>query len=194
MKVLIVEDSELDRRVITKALLRLDHTVVTAADGAGALQALRDLAIRVVICDWRIPDPDGLELCREMRRNPARPYTYFILCTGADATEETQQVAANAGVDDFLSKPVSETELWRRLRVAERMIDYTSEMQQLESFLPICSYCKSIRDDKNYWNSIEDYINSRTGTNFSHSVCPPCMARHWPQTHRPLPTCKAATG
>jgi hypothetical protein len=64
-----------------------------------------------------------------------------------------------------------------RLRVAERIIGFTTAVQQLESFLPICSYCKNIRDDKKYWRGIEEYINSRTGTNFSHAVCPDCVEK-----------------
>jgi DNA-binding response OmpR family regulator len=180
MKILLVEDSELDRRILARAIRRLNHEVVEAAHGEGALTALMDKSIRIVISDWQVPEPDGLELCRHVRSDVARAYTYFILITGAEETEARHQAAAEAGVDDFLSKPINEMELWRRLRVAARMINYMIEVQQLESFLPICSYCKSIRDDKNYWNQIEDYINSRTGTNFSHSICPPCMAKHWP--------------
>jgi len=47
-------------------------------------------------------------------------------------------------------------------------------VRQLESFLPICSYCKNVRDDKNYWQRIETFLHARTGTNFSHGVCPEC--------------------
>jgi sigma-B regulation protein RsbU (phosphoserine phosphatase) len=139
MKILLVEDSDLDRRILARAVKRLNHEVVEAADGESALDALADKNIRIVISDWQVPDPDGLELCRRVRSDVARPYTYFILITGADDTESSHQAAAEAGVDDFLSKPVNEMELWRRLRVAERMIRYMIEVQQLESFLPICS-------------------------------------------------------
>jgi sigma-B regulation protein RsbU (phosphoserine phosphatase) len=61
--------------------------------------------------------------------------------------------------------------------VAERILRYATQVSQLEAFLPICSYCKKIRDDKNYWQQIESYINQRTGTDFSHSVCPDCYQR-----------------
>jgi uncharacterized protein YlaI len=47
----------------------------------------------------------------------------------------------------------------------------------LEAFLPICSYCKKVRDDQNYWQQIEAYINQRTGSEFSHSICPDCYQR-----------------
>ena len=64
-----------------------------------------------------------------------------------------------------------------RLRVAERILGFTTEVRQLESFLPICGYCKKVRDDHNYWQQIEEYINTRTGTNFSHGVCPDCIEK-----------------
>ena len=64
-----------------------------------------------------------------------------------------------------------------RLRVAERILRYATEVRQLEAFLPICGYCKKVRDDQNYWQQIESYINERTGTDFSHSVCPECYQR-----------------
>jgi hypothetical protein len=64
-----------------------------------------------------------------------------------------------------------------RLRVAERILKFTTQVQQLEAFLPICSYCKKVRDDHNYWTQIEAYINQRTGSEFSHSICPDCYNR-----------------
>ncbi len=51
------------------------------------------------------------------------------------------------------------------------------QVRQLEELMPICSYCKKIRDDQNYWQQIEGYINERTGSEFSHSVCPDCYTR-----------------
>ena len=64
-----------------------------------------------------------------------------------------------------------------RMRVAERIVRTTQQVRQLEELLPICSYCKKIRDDQNYWQQIEGYINERTGSEFSHSVCPDCYTR-----------------
>ncbi|HET7618292.1 MAG TPA: PAS domain S-box protein [Vicinamibacterales bacterium] len=52
-----------------------------------------------------------------------------------------------------------------------------AEVKTLRGFLPICSYCKSIRDDENYWRSVEDYISAHTNTQFSHGICPSCYAK-----------------
>ena len=101
----------------------------------------------------------------------------FTLLTGLSANTENQQAAIEAEVDDFLSKPVDPQDLWMRLRVAERILQFTTQVSQLESFLPICSYCKKVRDDTNYWQQVESYFKKKQGTQFSHSVCPDCLER-----------------
>ncbi len=177
MKILAVEDDAVARAVLNKALQRLGHDVVLAPDGEAAWQLVERDPVRVIVSDWMMPEVDGLELCRRIRRRAGVEYVYFILLTGRDATAENQRTAADAGVDDFLSKPLDVSELWTRLRVAERILRYTTQVRQLEELLPICSYCKKIRDDHNYWQQIEGYISERTGSDFSHSVCPDCYTR-----------------
>ena len=177
MKILAVEDDAVARAVLRQALRRLGHDVVEAADGEAAWSALQDDPVRVVVSDWMMPRLDGLELCRRIRGRTNSEYIYFILLTSRDASEENQRSAADAGVDDFLTKPLDLPELWTRLRVAERILKYTTQVRRLEEMMPICSYCKKIRDDQNYWQQIEGYISERTGSDFSHSVCPDCYQR-----------------
>lgn len=177
MKILAVDDDAVSRRVLSRALKSLGHDVHTVSDGLSAWNFLQEEPTRVVVSDWLMPGMDGLELCRKIRSRTSEDYVYYILVSGLDATKEAQREAADAGVDDFLRKPLQVEELWMRLRVAERILQYTRQVQQLEEMLPICSYCKKIRDDKNYWQQIEGYINERTGSEFSHSVCPDCYER-----------------
>jgi sigma-B regulation protein RsbU (phosphoserine phosphatase) len=177
VKILTVEDDIVARTVLGRALKRLGHEPLEAADGEGAWSLLQKEHVRVVVSDWLMPRMNGLDLCRKIRGRLGGEYVYFILLTSSDATEDNQRSAADAGVDDFLTKPLDLTELWTRLRVAERILRYTTQVRQLEELMPICSYCKKIRDDQNYWQQIEGYINQRTGSEFSHSVCPDCYTR-----------------
>lgn len=177
MKILAVEDDAVARAVLRRSLQSLGHDVVEATDGEQAWVALQSDPARVVVSDWMMPRQDGLDLCRRIRQRTNAEYIYFVLLTGRDATTENQKQAADAGVDDFLTKPLNFAELWMRLRVAERILRYTTQVRQLEQMLPICSYCKKIRDDQNYWQQIEGYISARTGSDFSHSVCPDCYQR-----------------
>jgi DNA-binding response OmpR family regulator len=123
-----------------------------------------------------MPRLDGLELSRRVPQREG-DYVYFILLTQMAPSEDNLHEATEAGGDDFLSKPVDVRQLWMRLRVAERILGFTTEVRQLESFLPICGYCKKVRDDQNYWQQIEQYIITRTGTNFSHDLCPDCIEK-----------------
>ncbi|HTJ78325.1 MAG TPA: response regulator [Rariglobus sp.] len=177
MKILAVEDDPVARAVLHQALHRLGHEVVDACDGSEALRKLEKEPVRVIVSDWMMPEMDGLALCRAVRGRVEADYVYFILLTSRTADVDNQREAIEAGVDDFLSKPLNAQDIWMRLRVAERILRYATEVRQLEAFLPICGYCKKIRDDQNYWQQIESYINERTGTDFSHSVCPDCYQR-----------------
>ena len=57
--------------------------------------------------------------------------------------------------------------------------DYINELRQLRELIPICSHCKKIRNDENYWESVESFISKHTGSAFSHSICPDCMVKHY---------------
>jgi len=178
LKILAVEDDPVARRILVQALHRLGYEdVAEARDGSEALARLEQEPARVIVSDWVMPGIDGLALCRQVRARVKSDYVYFILLTSREADIENQREAIEAGVDDFLVKPLDLQELWMRLRVAERILRYATQVQQLEAFLPICSYCKKVRDDQNYWQQIEGYINARTGSEFSHSVCPDCYTR-----------------
>jgi DNA-binding response OmpR family regulator len=176
MKVLIAEDDMVASRVLEAALRKLGHEALVANDGESAWKILQTESVRTVVSDWQMPRLDGLDLCRRVRKREG-DYVYFILLTHMEASEKNLGEATDAGVDDFLAKPINSTQLWMRLRVAERILGFTTEVRQLESFLPICGYCKKVRDDQNYWQQIEEYINTRTGTNFSHGVCPECIEK-----------------
>jgi DNA-binding response OmpR family regulator len=177
MKVLAVEDDDVSRAVLCRSLERLGHEVIETRDGEEAWQAWLKEKPRVAVSDWLMPKLDGLKLCRRLRAQQGQEYLYFILLTGKGSSGKNRRAAANAGVDDFLTKPINLSELWMRLRVAERILTYTIQVHRLEEMMPMCSYCKKIRDDRNYWQQIESYINERTGTEISHSVCPDCYQR-----------------
>lgn len=174
MKILAVEDDPVARQVLVRALTNLGHEVHAVVDGHAALEYLETNPVRLVVSDWIMPEVDGLELCRHIRDKLGADYVYFILLSSQDASSENQIEAIDAGVDDFLQKPLALQEISMRLHVAERILRYATQVRQLEAFLPMCGYCKKVRDDKNYWQQIESYINERTGTDFSHSVCPDC--------------------
>jgi len=173
MKLLAIEDQPAAALHLKAVLTALGHEVVQVADGLEAWERLKDGAFRVVVSDWRMPGLDGLGLCRRIRERGGA-YVYYILISLSPLTKENRQAALAAGVDDFLLKPVNPDEIGMRLHVAERIISLSAQVKQLESFLPICGYCKKVRDDKKYWEEIETYFTQQQGTRFSHGICPSC--------------------
>lgn len=176
MRILTVEDEPIAGAVLNAAVKALGHEVTAVTDGREAWQLFTTESFRVVISDWVMPRIDGLELCRRIRERGG-DYTYFILLSNVATTGDNLQQAMDAGVDDFLNKPAKKVELQARLHVAARILDYATQVRQLQEILPICGYCRKIRDDQNYWSQVEEYFGKEAGVNFSHGVCPDCYDR-----------------
>lgn len=176
MNVLAVDDDPLSLRLLEALLQQCGYPALTATNLNDAWAACKDGSVRVVVSDWKLAEDDGLDLCRRIRGR-AGDYVYFILLTQKAASDENMNVAWAAGVDDFLTKPVNPRELRMRLHVATRIVDYAKQVKQLKACIPICSYCKKIRDDRDYWDQLERYIQTHTGTQFSHGVCPDCFEK-----------------
>lgn len=165
--------------------------VITAEDGEAAVRVLEsDGAPPLAIIDWMMPRMDGLEVCRRVRALVDRPYIYLVLLTAKSHKEEIA-TGLEAGADDYIIKPFDPDELRARLKVGQRVVDLErtlarkiddlqaalADVKKLKRLLPICMYCKSVRDDQDYWHQIEEYIHSETGTDFSHGICPHCMEK-----------------
>jgi len=177
VKILIAEDEPVSARLLEATLKNLGHEVTKTANGSDAWDAWLLAQPRVVISDWQMPELEGVELCRRIRERRGVRYTYFILLT-ARGGRESFLTAMDAGIDDFLAKPVDREELAARLTVAERILGLREELHALEGLLPICSYCKRIRDADGGYGSLERYIEQRSGAEFSHGICPECYEKH----------------
>jgi len=177
MKILVAEDDVISRKLLCTTLEQFGHSVVAYPNGQEAWDAFDADPYRVIVSDWLMPKMDGLEFCRKVRNRVETEYTYFILLTANAHGKENYLEAMQSGIDDFLPKPLDRDTIWMRLRVAERILRFATQISQLEAMMPICSYCKKVREDENYWEQVETYILNRTGTAFSHSVCPACYER-----------------
>ena len=171
MKVLLVEDDNLTRRVLSKQIARLGHIVMESSSARDGLDYWRSGDYPVVVCDWLMPGMDGLDLCAHIRKEPAPFYTYFILLT-ANADRIQCDEAIQRGVDDFLPKPFSELELFNRLRVAERIIGFVGEMIQIKRILTTCMYTGQVKDDNGKWMDFKEFVTKRLGTRISHGLSP----------------------
>jgi phosphoserine phosphatase RsbU/P len=173
MKILVVEDDPVTQQILRVALEQDGHQVLTASDGEEALQLVASNPVQLTVSDWMMPRMDGLDFCKRIRERESKQYLYFIMLT-ARAGRIDYFRAMESGVDDFLAKPLRRDDLKIRLRAAERILSYMGQVRELRSLLPMCSYCKRIRDDRDYWHQVEAYIKKHAGIDFSHGICPDC--------------------
>ncbi len=188
MRILAADDDTTALRLITYSLVTWGYDVVTASDGDKALEEIHRGGINIVLLDWKMPEFEGIDILRRVRENPPPGgYLYMIMITAMSAIEDIV-AGLDAGADDYLKKPYSEDELRSRIRVGERVVglerklvaraaelqEALDNVKQLKGLLPICMYCKKIRNDRDYWQQMEGYIHEHTNANFTHSVCPDC--------------------
>jgi DNA-binding response OmpR family regulator len=204
MRVLIADDEATSRHLIQATLGGWGFEVLVAVDGCEALRVLQESrGPEIAMLDWMMPGIDGLDVCRRMRATMPNAATYIILVTARGGLENVVR-GLEAGADDYITKPFDPRELRARLHVGVRIVqlqkalmerfqeleDALKRVKQLQGLLPICSYCKKIRNDRNYWEQVDAYITSHSEAQFSHGVCPDCYEIHLkPQLAR-LPNCE----
>ena len=192
MRILVADDDPVSRRLLEATLRQCNCDVCAVADGQQAWETLQSPgpAPQLLILDWLMPEIDGVELCRRVRANAALRCAYIIVLTSRGGRPDVV-AGLEAGADDYVVKPFDPDELRARVQVgvrvlnlqralAERVKDLEDALQrvtQLQGLLPICCYCKRIRDDRNYWHQVESYIAERTEVSFTHSLCPVCFKR-----------------
>lgn len=188
MKILIAEDDEVSRRILQLTLAAAGHEVVVTQNGEAAWAILeKDDSPALAILDWMMPDMDGLEVCRRVRQQEGVTPVYIILLTAKGSKADVVQ-GFEAGANDYILKPFNREELNARVQVGEMVVklqqnlaarvkeleNALAQVKLLQGILPICSYCKDIRDDQNYWQQLDTYISKHSEAKFSHSICPTC--------------------
>jgi len=126
-RVLVVDDSKMQRKILSASLSRSGYEVIEAASGEEALKICAEITPDLVLSDWMMPGMTGLEFCRAFRAMERQSYGYFILLTSKNETAEIAH-GLEAGADDFLTKPVSGQELRARLAAGERIVTMQAEL------------------------------------------------------------------
>ncbi|MDP9279585.1 MAG: response regulator transcription factor [Gemmatimonadota bacterium] len=191
MKILVAEDDAVTRRMLVVTLERLGWDVITAEDGNAAWRVFETLkgkdAPEIAVLDWMMPGIEGIEICRRLHTTPGFELVYIILVTSRGGKEDLSYGFA-AGANDYITKPFDPVELEARVRVGQRMVKLQrslaarvteveaalAHVQRLQGLLPICSYCKKVRNEANYWEQVESYFTAHSDLDFTHSICPQC--------------------
>ncbi len=196
MRILVAEDDPVTRALLLGHLEGWGYEPVVALDGEGALAALLDPSgPHLAILDWMLPGVEGVEVCRRVRSERPDGERIYLLVLTSRAGKEDVVAALESGADDYLTKPFHAGELRARIRTGARLIELqdglAARVEELEAalirekellgLLPICSYCRNVRDDRSYWRTLEEYLASIPEVRFSHGICPDCLEKHFPE-------------
>ncbi|MCD4776767.1 MAG: response regulator transcription factor [Candidatus Aegiribacteria sp.] len=195
MRILVVEDDLSTRKTLFGLLQKCGHDTNAVASGEEAWELIRQPdAPRLILLDWLMPGLDGIHLCKKVRSIDKEDPYYIIMLTVKDNKKDIVE-GLNTGADDYITKPFYPEELRARINAGQRIIEMQNRLRNraidlqdsldhikiLQGILPICSFCKKVRDDKNYWQQVDDYIETHTEAQITHSICPECMEIHYPE-------------
>jgi DNA-binding response OmpR family regulator len=190
VKILVADDQTIHRRLARKVLERVGHEVTEVEDGEAAWQRLcGDAGPTVALLDWAMPGMSGPDLCRRIRARADALPPYLILVTARDRPEEVA-AGLEAGGDDYVVKPFYPAVLRARVGAGVRILELRSalaervaalesalaQVTQLQGLFPMCAWCRKIRNDQNFWESVEAYVSAHTDVRFTHGICPDCRA------------------
>jgi sigma-B regulation protein RsbU (phosphoserine phosphatase) len=205
VSILYVEDEALTRAVFARILGRKVRNLFQAENGEEGLELFKKHRPDIVISDVKMPVMDGIEMSRKIKSLDSN---VKIILTTAHSDASVLLNSIDAGIDKYILKPVdvdvlfSAMENCARTVMLERKIqeqnkekdelisrlqDALDNIKKLSGLLPICSSCKKIRDDKGYWNQIEQYIAEHSEAEFSHGICPDCVRKLYPQYKHLMP-------
>jgi DNA-binding response OmpR family regulator len=194
-KILLVDDEQINLQVMSAAL-KDEFDLITAQNGFDAIAIIKEQKPDLVLLDVMMPDINGFDVCSCIKAEESFADIPVIFLTALDADDYVIQGLELGGID-YITKPFdirllrlrvkNQIELKRRndlvreqrdlLVVQKKELEASFErIKRLEGIIPICMYCKKIRDADNNWRQLEQYIASHSDANFSHGICPQCEA------------------
>jgi len=188
MKIIVADDHRVNRRLLQVLLAADGYRIVEARNGGEALSAIQKMDEPfVALLDWQMPELEGPEICRQARLLSGAPPMFLFLITIRDSKEDIV-AGLKAGANDYIIKPYHKDELLARVKIGAQLVELQqslldrvrelgealAQVKTLSGLLPICGYCKKVRNNRDYWQQVEDYIAAHSEAKFSHSVCPEC--------------------
>lgn len=197
--VLIAEDDYLINEEIKRVVSQSERYEVVgeAFDGWEALAMVKALQPDVVLMDIEMPKLDGLESAREIQRYCPTP---IVVLTAHESRQLVDRACLQTGIGAYLTKPPNFAEIDRAIAIArarhrdlltlratnEELEKKVTEVHALHGILPICSFCKRIRNEQGEWEQLESYIHHHSAASFSHSFCQQCAAKHYPNEYKQI--------
>jgi two-component system, response regulator PdtaR len=192
-RILVVEDESIVAMDIANTLRKLGHDVTaTAASGEQAIASVKENKPDIIFMDIGLKgEMDGIEAASQIRAQFSIPVIYL----SAFVDEKTLDRAKGTVPAGYLTKPFEENDLriaievglYRTRLESERealikeLQDAMAKIKTLSGLIPICAWCKKIRDDKGYWQTVEQYMKEHSQAEFTHGMCPDCQKKYLPE-------------
>ena len=192
-RILVVEDERMVAKDIERRLHRLGYTVCAiASSGPEAIAQAAQTQPDLVLMDIVLQGPmDGVEAAEQIRAHSHIPVIYLT----AHVDAHTLQRAKSTEPFGYILKPFDTKTLQttiamalykhqmeqERAQLLRQLQDALANIKRLQGLLPICAACKKIRDDHGYWSQVEVYISTHSDAEFTHSICPGCLQKHYPE-------------
>lgn len=194
-KILVTDDDPDILELNSTILRKVGYEVYEASTAKETLEMVRTHRPDLIILDVILPDMRGTRLCRMIKDDPDLRGPFIILMSGVQVSSNNQAKGLNVGADGYLVKPVSKKEFIARVQAMERIKQAEDalmetkkeqeatieklqkaleEIKTLRGLIPICAWCKKIRDDEGYWDELEVYLSKHSEAVFSHGLCPEC--------------------
>jgi len=211
VSILIVDDSPDQQALLRSILAKAGHADVLSADSAKDADRVLNLdgesaaeKIDLILMDVLMPEQDGVETCRQIKRCAHLEDIPVIMVTAKSDLSNLQDAFA-AGAMDFISKPVNSIELLARVSSAlllkqemdrrknrelqlrrsnEELQKALKEVKVLRGLIPMCASCKKIRNDGGFWQQLEEYLGEHSEAEFSHGLCQPCIKKLYPGVYQ----------
>ena len=199
--ILIVDDNPTNLQLLFDYLQDAGFKVLIAEDGESALQRAIFTTPDIILLDVMMPNIDGFETCWRLKENEQTKDIPIIFMTAlSDTVDEVKGL--QLGAVDYIIKPFKVETVLARVNTHLNIQNMKQELQRqndelqlknqllqealdivktLRGLLPICANCKNIRDDAGYWLQVEEYIQKYSEADFSHSICPDCLLKLYPE-------------
>lgn len=195
-RILVVDDESINIQLLSSTL-KDTYDVVTANSGYEAISRLKEEKPDLILLDVMMPDLSGFDVCSIIKSDASFDDIPVVFLT-AMTSSEGESRGLELGAIDYLTKPVDLQLLKLRVRnhleLKERndlireqrdllasqkkeLEEHIHRIKHLEGIIPICMYCKKIRDDNSSWHQLEKYISEHSDALFSHGICPTCFEK-----------------
>ena len=188
--ILIVDDVPEDLTILRKMLEEQNYRVRPAINGEIALRSVSYSPPEIILLDIRMPEMDGYEFCQRLKAGENTDSIPVIFISALAELNDKVRAFSLGGVD-YITKPFQDKEVLARVKthLANRRLQQRlekendtlqkalDEIKTLQEIIPICAWCKMIRDDEGFWQQVEDYFFERSDVKFSHGMCPDCLEK-----------------